>query len=390
MHVVSAGSPGRSSAATITAALQEALHSGPPVAPLPNDPAEAEAVRAMLQPDRPVTEPDAAAIVATSGSTGQPKGVVLSRAAMTASAEATHERLGGPGRWLLALPGHYVAGLMVLARAVIADLPVCDVGTDLSGLAQAVERPGNERCYVSLVPTQLTRALRDAALTAALVRTDAVLLGGGPATPDLVDRAQQAGIRVVTTYGMSETCGGCVYDGYPLDGVQLGLAAEGARGDRILLGGPTVFSGYRLRPDLTEQTLVDGSVRTNDRGELNQGRLRVLGRFDDVVVSGGLNIDLAEVEAAARGWPGLGGGDIAVVGVPDADWGTKLVAYAEQGPDAGQLELSRLKGHLDGRIAHPHHPKDLVVLSRLPRTAAGKIDRRQLVAGHGPGSEGAR
>jgi O-succinylbenzoic acid--CoA ligase len=254
------GASGDAGTAGVAEALQNALDDGPSIAPLPDDPAEAERVLAMLQPELPVTEPDAAAVLTTSGSTGHPKGVVLSRSAITASAQATHDRLGGPGRWLLALPGHYVAGLMVIARSVIDGTPLIEIGSDLAGLSDAVRRPAGQRCYLSLVPTQLVRALRDAQLTTALARTDAVLLGGGPAPAQLLERARSAGIRVVTTYGMTETCGGCVYDGVPLDSVDVALAPQTGDTGRISIGGPTLFSGYRLRPELTEQSLIGGSV----------------------------------------------------------------------------------------------------------------------------------
>lgn len=381
----------------VTAAVAEAMAGGGPFAPLPTDPAEASRVEAMLRPGQPVTEPDAAVIVSTSGSTGVPKGVVLSRQAIAASAAATHERLGGPGHWLLALPPHYVAGLMVITRAVIADLSVSEVGSDLSGLAEVLAGrvAGSERCYLSLVPTQLARALTDPALTASLGRVDAVLLGGAATRPDLLQRAAAAGIAVVTTYGTSETCGGCVYDGVPLPGVTVAIDEPDADGvGRVLLGGPTVFSGYRLQPDLTASTLISTAsgtqpndagrrLRTNDRGRLQGDRLSILGRFDDVIICGGLKIDLAAVERAARDWPLLAGGEIAMLGVPDAEWGTRLVCYAEQGrrPEPGvNPELTGLQDFLTGRVARHERPRELIMMSRLPRTSSGKVDRRRLLA----------
>jgi O-succinylbenzoic acid--CoA ligase len=344
----------------------------------------------------PVAEADAAVIVSTSGSTGTPKGVVLSRTAIRASAAATEERLGGPGSWLLALPTHYVAGFMVVARAIAAGRAVHQVGRDLSGLARALDAVDG-RSYLSVVATQLTRALRDPALTGALARVDVVLLGGGPAEESLLTRARDAGITVVTTYGMSETCGGCVYDGVTLPGATVTLAegslgpsflrrvassedgkeSSGPREGRILLGGPMNFSGYRLNPVLTAATLVDGRVRTNDRGVLSDGRLQVLGRYDDVIISGGLKIDTAAVERTARQWPGLDG-DIAVVGVPDPEWGTRPVAYAESWSD--RLDVAALRSYLATRLAR-HELPELVVLPALPRTSSGKIDREALRRG---------
>ena len=218
-------------------ALAAALDGGPPLLPLPpGPPAVVEALLAALRPDRPLDDPEVALVVPTSGSTGEPKGALLTAAAVHASARATHDRLGGPGRWLLALPPTHVAGLMVLARSL--DAGTEPVAVDRTGpfdpdrfAAAAAGLPDDAPRYVSLVPAQL-RLLLDAGTD--LTGFDAVLLGGAAAAPALLDRARAAGVAVVTTYGMSETCGGCVYDGVPLDGVEVGIDPDG----RIRLGGP--------------------------------------------------------------------------------------------------------------------------------------------------------
>ena len=317
----------------------------PVTAPLPPSGPERAQTYAMLRPDEPVTEPDAAAIVATSGSTGRPRGVVLSRTALIASAQATATRLGGPGSWVLALPAHYVAGLMVLARALVGDRPAYPVDGRLAGLAALVEgelAAIDGRAYTALVPTQLTRALADPVVTRALTRFDAVLLGGAAADQALLEHAAAAGIKIVTTYGMSETCGGCVYDGLPLDGVEVSTDDHG----RIGIGGPTLFSGYRLDPAATAAILIDGRLRTRDRGQFVGQRLTVLGRLDDIVITGGMNVDLAAVERAVQAWvtetersaaaepvaeasepdatnrAGVTTAEAAVVGVPHPEWGT--------------------------------------------------------------------
>ena len=363
------GAPGGEPTAILDA-LTAALAGGDPMAPLPVAEVERRLTLEMLALDRPVEEPGAAAVVATSGSTGRPKGVVLSRAAITAAVAATHARLGGPGDWVLAMPAHYVAGLMVLARTVVAGTTVHEVPSDLGGLDRAAARMTGRR-YLSLVPTQLVRACADARLSKTLAGFDAVLLGGAAADPRLLALARERGIAVVTTYGMSETCGGCVYDGVPLEGVQVDLEPGS---DRILLAGPLLFSGYRLRPDLTAAALVAGRLHTQDRGGWRDGRLEVLGRLDDVVISGGVNVDLAAVERASRGWPGPAGVDLAVVGVPDPEWGTRVVAVTN-GPGA----LDDLRRFLRPQLPAAAAPRQLVRVEALPRLPSGKIDRQRLV-----------
>jgi O-succinylbenzoic acid--CoA ligase len=352
-------------------ALTAALQGGDPVAPLPLQQAERRVALGVLQLDRPVIEPDAAAVFLTSGSTGQPKGVVLSRAAIAASVTATHERLGGPGDWVLALPTNYVAGLMVAARALLAGTELHTVTADLTSLPSTVSRMAGRR-YISLVPTQLVRAMREARLSHALAQFDAVLVGGAAADPGLLSAARALDIAVVTTYGMSETCGGCVYDGAPLAGVRVDVELDS---DRIRLCGPMLFSGYRLRPDLTHDVLRDGRLFTPDRGRWRHGRLSVLGRIDDVVISGGVNVDLAAVERRAAAWPGLSDGEVAVVGLPDADWGTRVTVVLTGGGSAEDL-LRWLRQDLPTAAV----PRSATKVAKLPRTTSGKIDRQRLTA----------
>src|SRR5215203_4416788 len=353
-------------------ALAEALHGGPAIAPLPESPVERASAVDMLQLNRPVEEPDAAVVLATSGSTGRPKGSVLSRTAVRASAEAAHTRLGGLGDWALALPPYYIAGLMVLARVITAGTSVHDVGTDLARLPSAVGAMRGRR-YLAVVPTQLDRALDQPDLGEALRALDAVLVGGSALDPSLRSRAERAQINVVASYGMTETCGGCVYDGLPLDGVSV-TVEPGAQ--RIRISSVTNFSGYRLRPDLTRTTLSDGTLITQDRGEwTTDGRLHVLGRVDDEVITGGINVDLAQLERACKSWPGLAGAEIAVVAVPDVRWGRKIVAVTN-----GPGSVRALQAYLGGRLPRHAAPRELVHLNALPKTAAGKIDRIRLVA----------
>ena len=176
---------------------------------------------------------------------------------------------------------------------------------------------------------------------------------------------------MVWTYGMSETCGGCVYDGRPLDGVEVVVADDG----QILIGGPVLFSGYRLHPELTRSSLVDGRLATADRGCWVDGRLEVLGRLDSVVITGGLNVDLSAVEALVQEWAGRNGAEAVVVGVPDAEWGTKIVAVTD-----GPGDLTGLQQLVRRSLPAYAAPRALVQLKQLPRLASGKPDRAAITA----------
>jgi o-succinylbenzoate---CoA ligase len=367
---VSAAGPGLARLRTVdpsevAAALADSLGGGQPIATLPGDPITRARAIAMLQPDQPVVETDAAVVVATSGSTGAPKGVVLSRAAIRASAEATHSRLGGAGDWALALPTNYVAGLMVIARACLGGTRTVPVRSDLRNLQEAAGML-SERRYISLVPAQLDRALRHGEVIAALTSFSAVLVGGGPTEVGLVQRARAAGIRVVPTYGMSETCGGCVYDGEPLRGVAVDLANDG----RILIKSAALFAGYRLRPDLTAEAVVDGRLHTQDRGYFDAGRLVVLGRTDDIVITGGHKVDLADVEQSVQRWAADHGARGAVLGITDQVWGTTIIAVSDLPGSLADLQAAV-------RESLPTYalPRELIYLDQLPWLASGKPDR---------------
>jgi O-succinylbenzoic acid--CoA ligase len=298
-------------------------------------------------------------VVETSGSTGRPKRVLLSRRAVVASATATHERLGGPGRWLLTLPASYVAGLQVVVRSLLAGHEPAVAGDDLAADAAGCR-------YVSLVPTQLHRMLASHAPT--LAGFDAVLLGGGPIDPALRANAEAAGVRVVATYGSSETSGGCVYDGLPLDGVRVTIdEADG----RIRIAGPVLFDGYDGDPELTARTLVDGWFVTADTGRLTDGRLEVLGRVDDVVISGGVNVPTPAVARRLRAHPGVEA--VEVVGADDAEWGQRVVAFV-----VGSLSLDEARDWVAAEHPRTWAPREVVVLDALPLLANGKVDRLRL------------
>lgn len=306
-------------------------------------------------------------VVETSGSTGGPKRVVLSRRAVVASARATAARLGVEGRWVLALPPSYVAGLQVVVRSLLAGHDPVVLGD--RDLADVVPVAGDGvPLLVSLVPTQLHRMLADPRESAALAGCHRVLLGGGPIDPDLRARAEAAGVRLVATYGASETAGGCVYDGVPLDGVALAIGTDG----RIRIGGPTLFDGYEGDPDLTARTLVDGWYLTGDNGRIDaDGRLEVLGRIDDVVVSGGVNVPTAAVARSLREHPAVE--QVEVAGVPDEEWGHRVVAFV-----VGHLDLAEARDWVSGPHPRSWAPRDVVVLDAFPLLDNGKVDRQAL------------
>lgn len=302
--------------------------------------------------------PDGCAVVATSGSTGSAKLVVLRREALLAAANAAQDRLGYAATWHLALSPHYVAGLMVLVRGFVGT-GVRIAASDLDDLT-----PADGRNCLSLVATQLYRALDRPERVARLRAFDAVLVGGAALAPELRARAVAAGIPVIETYGMSETCGGVVWDGKPLPGVQVSLGGNG----RVAIAGPTVFEGYLGNDELTSATLVDGAVLTSDRGHFDDGRLIIDGRIDDVVLSGGVNVDLAQVRAAAASVDP----ETTAFAVDDPEWGSRVVLVARSG------DLTSWRERLRPLLPAACLPRQLQVVAMIPRTDGGKPDRAKL------------
>ena len=403
-------------------------------------------------------------VLRTSGSTtGTGKLVGVSMDALVASARATHKRLGGPGIWVLALPAYHAAGVQVLVRAAVAGTHVFNAykegGFDPQHLAQVIDAAcvaaadcdagssfdddavsscaggvGGEAegalaaddsgracpVYTSLVPTQLRRALDDEQLRGALARLDAVLIGGAAADAQLLEQAKAAGIRVVTTYGMSETCGGCVYDGQPLPGVSMDVdQATGA----IWLSGPMLATGYLGDEERTRRCFVSrpqagvgasgvggtasaaesaeagvggpgaGSDAgageparrwfiTSDRGHIVDGRLQVLGRLDDVIISGGIKVEPGPIEALLALNPLVS--ECAVVGLPDLQWGqvvTAVVVPASM-PGLGRVDegaiVSQIRVYLEQKLSGAQCPKQVLLADALPYKGIGKVDRRAL------------
>ncbi len=341
----------------------------PPPAPVPDD---------ALLPD------DLAAILGTSGSTGSPKRALLTAAALTASANATHAHLGGPGQWLLALPPHHIAGLQVLLRSVVAQSNpiVMDLtaGFEAGAFATAAgQLDAGQRRYTSLVPAQLGRLLDDPAAAAALATLDAVLLGGQALDPRLRTRAQGAGVQVIATYGMTETAGGCVYDGIPLSGVRIAVEDTG----RILLGGPTLAAGYLGDPDRTTAAFHGHDdqrwFRTDDAGTLTDGRLHVDGRLDDLINTGGLKVSPRLVEEAITAtFPTIV--DVCVVGIPDPRWGEAIAAATVARSGTPPVDLPTLRAGLAGTLPGYALPHQVTQVDALPLRGPGKTDRAAVAA----------
>jgi O-succinylbenzoic acid--CoA ligase len=296
---------------------------------------------------------DFAVIVPTSGSTGRPKEVAFTSAALISSATAVHKFLGATSgeRWSLLLPTNHIAGVNVLVRAHELGVPVVSV-------AEAAT-------YTAIVPTQLHRALTgDQQLLTHLQACKAVLVGGAATNTELLDSARQATINVVTTYGMSEMSGGCIYNNRPLDGVDVRISPTG----NIQLRGAMMASSYLNDFDSWKAVTSDGWFTTSDLGELVNGEVRVIGRSDDQIISGGEKISLGAVEQFLSSE--FDGAEFIACGIPDLEWGTKLVVLSKQDVD---LELMRNKVR---RALGAHAvPKDFLKVKDLPRTSLEKPDR---------------
>lgn len=313
-------------------------------------------------------------VIETSGSTGAAKRVLLSRRAVVASASASRERLGAGGPWVLALPVSYVAGVQVVVRSLLAGHePVlleehASLTAALADQSLIGDGSADRVRFISLVPTQLHRYLSVPADVEALRQFHTVLLGGGPIDPALRARAEEQGIHVVATYGSSETAGGCVYDGYPLDGVALDIADDG----RIRIGGPVLFDGYADDPALTAACLQDGWFLTSDVGRLrDDGRLEVLGRVDDVVISGGVNVPTPAVARRLREHPGVEQAE--VVGVPDAEWGHRVVAFV-----VGSIGRDEARDWVAAQLPRSWAPYEIFLTDEFPLLSNGKVDRQRL------------
>ena len=371
--------------------LERALDgSGPAVAP------HAMSGSPQPMPDDVGHFPEGLALtIGTSGSTGAPKLAMLTGDALRASADATHERLGGQGHWLLAMPAHHIAGIQVLVRSLVAG--TTPVSMDLAGgftgaaFARATDELASAAtAYTALVPTQLVRLLASADGQQALTRYAAVLLGGAAAPASLLAEAKDAGVRVVTTYGMSETAGGCVYDGRALDVSRAQLEDDG----RIRLGGATLAQGYLGEPALGEAAFVADDTgrlwfRTGDVGHLDaRGALVVDGRIDDLINTGGLKVAPRLVEEALTALDAVA--EAVVVGSPDLAWGQVVSAAIVVTQGSSPPTLDDVRDQLRGILPDHALPRRLATLPDLPLLGPGKPDRAAVRRhfDHGDGTRG--
>ncbi|GIU97491.1 MAG: O-succinylbenzoic acid--CoA ligase [Actinomycetota bacterium] len=307
-----------------------------------------------------------AAVVATSGTGGAPRLAELSRAALVAALEGSAAALAPTDvdRWVACLTPAHVGGLLVLLRGVVLGAPL-----EVHATFDPARIVGAAPCWASVVPTMVRRLLAGDPPLVGL----SLLVGGGALDPQLRARAEGRGARVVSTYGLTESCGGVVYDGIPFAGTRVRIGTDG----EIELAGPTLMEGYRHDPQATASAFtLDGWLRTGDVGSLEDGRLVVHGRIDDVIRTGGEKVWPEEVEAVLREHPAVA--DAAVAGRPDAHWGEHVAAWVVPARVDEPPSLEELRAACRERLAPFKAPKELFLVTDIPRTASGKIRRRDL------------
>ena len=341
-------------------------------------PGETPAVRDEPVPDQ--VAKNVALVIETSGSSGAPKRVALSTGALLASAASVESELGGSGQWLLSLPTHYIAGAQVLVRSIVGGTtPIVQPPGHFSArvFASLVDEMDAPLRFASLVPAQLARVIdageADAGIRQQLRRLDAILVGGQALPAALYQRANELGLTVRRTYGSSETAGGCVYDGIPLSQVQARVTAG-----ELELSGPMLAEGYLGDPELTDRKFYTDNgrrwYRTADSGDVVDGVVRVSGRIDNVIISGGIKVSLDRVERVVQSLDGFRGA--VVVPQPSTEWGQVSVVVTEGPVDADSLQRVR-----DAVIAGPGRaaaPVRIVTVEAMPTLASGKPDRLSL------------
>ena len=371
---------------------------GPAILPIATTPAQLlQQSLESLKPDDPnypLESADISIVCATSGSTGTPRGVLLSQRALEASALAFGTRFGTNNRWVISMPVHRIAGIMVLVRSMLHESPfeidpsvggarAFDAATfaETTKLAQRKSADDGRALMVSLVPTQIARLLDAGSVGIEALQSYDLVLSGAAATPQPMQlRLRELGIKVSISYGMTETCGGCVFDGVPLAGVQISLGTKDEiEPGRITISGNVVASGYRLAPQLTELSFAPGQFQTQDTGNFDStGLLQILGRLDDVVIVGGVNVALSAVESLIRDHPLIK--DVAVIDIQDDLWGSipiaHLVTRAEV-IDAASL-ISEIQDTIRNQIGSAAVPRGIYFATSLPMLDSGKIDRISL------------
>lgn len=311
---------------------------------------------------------ECALVVLTSGSTSKPKKVMLSATALRASAQATAETIG-IGRWVLALPLTYIAGLMVVVRSLeYGNEPVvfADDSFAAENFAAFVNDLPEDRWFTSLVPAQLARlvdaAESDGPARAALARFDAILVGGQAIPTGLVKRAMELGARVITTYGSAETAGGVVYDGEPIGDTQLRITDDGV----LEISTSSLANGYADDDELSKEAFHGGWFRTSDLAHIDDGRLVVDGRIDDIIVTGGVKVSLADIERVLES----AGYSAVATWFADDEWGQVPALVSTQ-----PLDLVEIRAVVEARLGKAARPYRIVTVSTIPTLSSGKVDR---------------
>jgi o-succinylbenzoate---CoA ligase len=391
--------PGMGGVLKLASVIGPALDgSGTAIAPIADSPAFiiAQTLKALRpdDPKYPLESSDIAIVSATSGSTGTPRGVLLSQQALAASATAFGNRFGTNNRWVVSMPAHRIAGIMVLVRSWFHSCPF-EIDPSVGGARpfeaaafaattmRAVRESKNDgrALMVSLVPTQIARLLESGSVGIEALQSYDLVLSGAAATPQpMLNKMRELGIKVSISYGMTETCGGCVFDGRPLDGVNISLGTKDeVEPGRVTISGAAAASGYRLRPDLDAVSFISGQVQTHDVGKLDSsGLLHILGRLDDVVTVGGVNVALSAVESLIRHHPAIA--DVAVIDMQDELWGSIPIAYVVARnlvTDATNL-TSEIQSTIHDQIGRAAVPRTVQFVASLPMLDSGKIDRISL------------
>jgi O-succinylbenzoic acid--CoA ligase len=389
--------PGPAGVADVADAMRDLL-AGPTrplaVAPAPSG-HHAAALSSALREDAPIDHDDAALIVATSGSTGEPQGVLLSAPALVAAADRGTAALGGPGLWLVAVPVTGIGGIIAVLRSVRGEqepLALSSVGgtapftaaTFAEEAARAVQQAQQRGlpAYVSLVPTQLRRLVAHGGALDALASFSAVLVGGSALRRQDREEALAHGVRLVETYGATETCGGVLYNGAPLEGVGVafrdpatGTVSKAGPG-RVIVSGPTLALGYRLRPDLTAAAFQPDGYHSPDIGRLVPGGIEIATRLDQIVKVGGVKVSLQAVSQALCGHQRVI--DALTVAETDPEWGMVPISYVvtdTHDVDGGPLQ-HELLGLVADRLGRASMPRRIEFVDDLPLGHTGKPAQR--------------